>query len=200
VAVFEEGEILHTAVLPVGGAHVTNDIALGLRTSLEVAEQVKLRCATCRPDEVSKKDEIDLADFGAMESEIVGRRFVADITEARVEEIFQMVDRELKKIDRSGMLPAGMVLTGGCAKLSGILEIAKDVLRLPVSLGTPIGISSVIERAHDPAMSTAIGLVLWGQNIKTAGDGGRFGNILAKFKGVDKWTGGLKKMFKSMKP
>lgn len=200
VAVFEEGEILHTAVLPVGGAHVTNDIALGLRTSLEVAEQVKLRCATCRPDDVSKKDEIDLADFGAPESEVVGRRFVADITEARVEEIFQMVDRELKKVDRSGMLPAGMMLTGGTAKLCGILEIAKDTMRLPVSLGTPIGISSVIERAHDPSMSTAIGLVLWGQNIKSAGDGGRFGNILAKFKGVDKWTGGFKKMLKSLKP
>lgn len=200
LAVFEEGDVLHTAVLPVGGVHVTSDIAIGLRTSLDVAEQVKLRCATCRPDDVGKKDEIDLAEFGGTESEIVGRRFVADIAEARVQEIFELVDRELQKVDRSGMLPAGVVLTGGCAKLTGILDVAKDALRLPVSLGTPIGVSSVIERAHDPSMSTAIGLVLWGQNIRGAGDGGKFGKVLAKFKGVDKFTDGIKKIFRSLKP
>src|SRR3989339_611538 len=199
LAVFEEGDVLHTAVLPVGGVHVTSDIAIGLRTSLDVAEQVKLRTATCRPDDVTKKEEMDLLEFGGMQSEIVGRRFVADITEARVQEIFELVDRELQKVDRSGMLPAGVVLTGGGAKLAGILEVAKDALRLPVSLGTPIGVSSVIERAHDPAMSTAIGLVLWGQNIRGAGDGGKFGSVLAKFKGVDKFAEGIKKIFKSLK-
>src|SRR3989339_1419418 len=199
LVVFEEGDILHSAVLPIGSDHITSDIAIGLRTSLDVAEQVKLRTATCRPDDVTKKEEMDLLEFGGMQSEIVGRRFVADITEARVQEIFELVDRELQKVDRSGMLPAGVVLTGGGAKLAGILEVAKDALRLPVSLGTPIGVSSVIERAHDPAMSTAIGLVLWGQNIRGAGDGGKFGSVLAKFKGVDKFAEGIKKIFKSLK-
>jgi cell division protein FtsA len=200
LAVFEEGDVLHTAVLPVGGVHVTSDIAIGLRTSLEVAEQVKLKYATCRPEEVNKKEEIDLAELGAPESEIVGRRFVADITEARAQEIFELVDRELKKVERSGMLPAGVVLTGGCAKLSGILDVAKNALRLPVALGSPIGISSVIERAHDPAMSTAIGLALWGKNIRGSGESGKFGKVFAKFNGVDKLTSGLMKMLKSLKP
>ncbi len=200
LALYEEGEVLHTAVLPIGGVHVTSDIAIGLRTSLDVAEQVKLRYATCRPDDVNKKEEFDLQELGANESEAVGRRFVADITEARVQEIFELVDRELRKVERSGMLPAGVILTGGTAKLAGILETAKESLRLPVSLGTAIGISSVIERAHDPAMSTAIGLVLWGQHIRSTNEGGKFSNVFAKFKGVDKLGDGLKKMWKSLKP
>jgi cell division protein FtsA len=200
LAVFEEGEVLHTAVLPIGGVHVTSDIAIGLRTSLDVAEQLKLRYATCWPDDVNKKDDINLAELGASEAELVGRRFVADITQARVQELFEMVDRELQKVERSGMLPAGVVLTGGGSKLAGILEQAKDSLRLPVSLGTPIGISSVIERAHDPSLSTAIGLVLWGQNIRGSGEGGGLGKMLASFKGVDKMTSGIKKIFRSLKP
>lgn len=200
LAVFEEGEVLHTAVLPIGGVHVTSDIAIGLRTSLDVAEQLKLRYATCRPDDVNKKDDINLAELGAPEAELVGRRFVADITQARVQELFEMVDRELQKVERSGMLPAGVVLTGGGSKLAGILEQAKDSLRLPVSLGTPIGISSVIERAHDPSLSTAIGLVLWGQNIRGSAEGGGLGKMFASFKGVDKMTSGIKKIFRSLKP
>src|SRR3989339_1392109 len=123
LVIFEEGDILHTAVLPIGSDHVTSDIAIGLRTSIEVAEQMKLRHATCLTEEVGKKDDINLAELGAVEEEWVGRRFVADITEARVSEIFELVDRELQKIDRSGMLPAGVVLTGGGAKLAGILEV-----------------------------------------------------------------------------
>src|SRR3989339_2065581 len=123
LVVFEEGDILHSAVLPIGSDHITSDIAIGLRTSIEVAEQMKLRHATCLTEEVGKKDDINLAELGAVEEEWVGRRFVADITEARVSEIFELVDRELQKIDRSGMLPAGVVLTGGGAKLAGILEV-----------------------------------------------------------------------------
>src|SRR3989338_2282320 len=88
LVVFEEGDILHTAVLPIGSDHITSDIAIGLRTSIDVAEQMKLRHATCLPDEVGKKDDINLAELGAAEEEWVGRKFVAEITEARVSEIF----------------------------------------------------------------------------------------------------------------
>src|SRR3989344_4994117 len=138
LALFEEGDGRHTAVLPVGGDHVTSDIAIGLRTSIEVAEQVKLRYGTCVSDHVNKKEEIDLSDLGAPEAEIVSRRFVAEIAEARVQELYEMVDRELSKADRSGMLPSGVVLTGGACKLPGMLEMAKAGLRLPASIGTPI--------------------------------------------------------------
>ena len=200
MVVYEEGDVIHTAVLPLGSDHITSDIAIGLRTSIEVAEQVKMQHATCIPKDVAKKEEIDLGELGAPEQEIVGRKFVADITEARVQEIFEHVDRELQKIERSGMLPAGLVLTGGGAKLVGILESAKSTMRLPISLGTPIGVTSVIDRANDPGMSTAIGLVLWGYHIRGAGNGNRIGDLIGKFGDVGKLTGGLKKLFKSIKP
>ncbi len=201
LVVYEEGDVLHTSVLPIGSDHITSDIALGLRTSIDVAEQVKLRYATCVPEEINKKDEINLAELGAPEDEIVGRRFIADITLARAEEIFEYVDKELKKVERSGMLPAGLVLTGAGAKLPGMLEAAKAILRLPVSLGNAIGITSVIDRANDPGLSTAIGLVLWGQHIRGTGGNGNFGKIFKSFGGnMGKVTGGLKKLFKSIRP
>jgi len=200
LVVYEEGDVLHTAVLPIGSDHVTSDIAIGLRTSIDVAEQVKLHHATCLPGDVQKKEEINLGELGAPEDEVVGRKFVADITEARVQEIFEHVDRELKKIDRSGMLPAGVILTGGGAKLSGIMDAAKSSLRLPVSLGTPIGVTSVIDRVNDPSMSTAMGLVLWGHHIRGASGGGKFGNLFGKIGDMEKIGSGLKKIFKSLKP
>jgi len=200
MVVFEEGDVLHTAVLPIGSDHITSDIAIGLRTSIEVAEQVKLHYTTCIPDDVGKKEEINLAELGAPEEEMVGRRFIADITEARVLEIFEHVDRELKKIDRSGMLPAGILLTGGGAKLTGILDVAKSAFRLPVSMGTPIGVTSVIDRVSDSSMSTAIGLVLWGKHIRGTSGRGGIGNLFSRFKDLDKITSGFKKIFQSLKP
>ncbi len=201
LVVYEEGDVLHTAVLPLGSDHVTSDLAIGLRTSIDVAEQVKLRYATCLPEEVNKKEEVNLAELGAPEDELVGRRFVADITEARAQDIFEHVDKELQKIERSGMLPAGVILTGGGSKLSGILDAAKATLRLPVSLGTAIGVTSVIDRANDPSLSTAIGLVLWGHHIRGTGSGKGIGQMFQTFGGgFEKVSSGLKKLFRSIKP
>ncbi|HBP00112.1 MAG: Cell division protein ftsA [Candidatus Uhrbacteria bacterium GW2011_GWF2_41_16] len=198
--IFEEGDVLHTVVLPIGSSHITSDLAIGLRTSLDVAEQVKIRYGHALPEEVDKKEEINLAELGAQDEEYVGRRFIADIIEARVQEIFEKVDAELSKVERSGMLPAGVVLTGGGAKLAGMLETAKRSLRLPTSLGTPIGVTSVVERMNDPAMSTAIGLVLWGYNIASSTESHRFSGVFSKVKNVKKMASGLGKWFKSLHP
>ena len=200
MVVFEEGDILHTAVLPIGSDHITSDIAIGLRTSIDIAEQVKVRYATAAPEKVNKKEEINLADFGASEEEFVGRRFIADITDARVQEIFEKVDEQLQKIERSGMLPAGVILTGGGAKLDGILESAKQHLRLPVSLGQALGVTSVVERVHDPSMSTAIGLVLWGQQIQGAVQESRLGRFFTKVKGANQLKDFAGKWFRALKP
>ncbi len=200
LVIYEEGDILHTAVLPIGSDHVTSDIAIGLRTSIDVAEQIKLRYATCLSKDVSKKDEINLAELGSPEDERVGAKFVAEITEARVTEIFEHVDKELQKIDRSGMLPAGVILTGGGSKLAGMLDVGKSTLRLPLSLGTPIGVSSVIDRVNDPGMSTAIGLVLWGKHIRGTDSGKGFGKLFSQIGSVEKVSGTLKKLFRSIKP
>lgn len=166
LAVFEEGDVLHTAVLPLGSQHITSDIAIGLRTSIDVAERVKIEHGSCRPTEVPKNEQIDIAALGADSTELVSRKYVADIIEARVEEILIRIERELKKIARDGMLPAGVIFTGGGAKLTGLVEFAKKKLRLPAALGVPIGIQSVTEKSTEPSFSTAIGLVLWGAEVR----------------------------------
>lgn len=163
VAVFEEGDLLTAQVLPIGSEHITADIAIGLRTSLDVAEQVKLHYGTASVKDVAKKEDIDLAELGSIDSEMVSRKYVAEIIEARMEEILEKVDGILKKVDRSGMLPAGIVLVGGGAKLPGVIDLAKRRLRLPVSLGKPrAGFMSAIDMVNDLSFSTSLGLTLWG--------------------------------------
>ena len=162
VVVFEDGNFLHAAIIPIGSIHITSDIAIGLRSSIEVAEQVKLEYGTAFAKPVQKRDMIVLSEFDESETESVSRKQVAEIIEARVEEIFDRVDQELKKIKRSGRLPAGGVLIGGGAKLPGIVEAAKKYLRLPVSLGVPKEPVTSIDTANDLTFSTALGLVHWG--------------------------------------
>ncbi|MDP2631870.1 MAG: cell division protein FtsA [Candidatus Uhrbacteria bacterium] len=196
MAVFEEGDMLHTAVLPVGGDHFTNDIAIGLRTSLEVAEAVKLKMGHAVPDEVDRKDQFSIKDFGSTEDEVIKSKFISEIIEARAEEIFEVVDDELRKIDRSGMLPVGVVLAGGTVKLGGIVDVAKRVLRLPVSIGAIQGVSSVIDEVRDPAFSTAVGLCIWGFEIRST-RGSKFSFKIGNLSNI---TGQAKKWIRSLIP
>lgn len=138
--------------------------------------------------------------MGAAQDESVSLRFVADIIEARVQEIFELIDKELKNVARSGMLPAGCVLTGAGAKLTGMSETAKTCLKLPVCIGTPIGISSVIDRATDVGMSTAVGLVLWGKIIRGSTHKRGVSALFGKLKVFDQLGVGIKKLFRAMKP
>lgn len=204
VAVFEEGDLLHAAVFPLGADHITSDIAIGLRTSLELAEHIKRNYASAHADSMSRFEEINLQELGADHPEIVSRRFISDIAQARAEEIFERVEKELKKIERSGMLPAGVILTGGGIKLDGMAEIARSVLRLPVTVGAATQISTPLtEVAQDPAFSTAIGLVLWGyaNEREDLGGGQKGGNYGAKGADMMKKIGApLKKIFKSFIP
>lgn len=166
LSVFEQGDILHVASIPLGADHITADVAIGLRTSIDVAERMKCGFASTLPSDFGKRDEVNLRDVGADIDEQVSLHYVAQIVQARVDEILDRVDRELKKIGRSGLLPAGAILTGGGAKLNGIVEFAKQRLRLPVTVGYPIGITSITDRVNDLSFSTAIGLVQWGLNEK----------------------------------
>lgn len=194
LVVFEQGDMLHLASLPIGSDHITSDIAIGLRTSIDVAEKVKLNHAQALPKDIAKKDEINLRDLGADTDENVPLRYVAQIVQARLDEIMEKVDKELKKINRSGLLPAGIVITGGGAKIPGIVELAKLKLRLPVSLGYPIGVTSITDRVNDLCFTTAIGLVQWGVNESKDGTGKKEG-ILARYKPVEKVTQQFKKWF-----
>ncbi|MBI5466859.1 MAG: cell division protein FtsA [Candidatus Kerfeldbacteria bacterium] len=194
--VFEEGDVLHTKILPVGASHITNDIAIGLRVSIDVAEKVKLEFGTAAPGEISKHDEINLKDVGG-DDVAISRKHVAEIIEARVEEIIKMVDRELQQIDRSGLLPAGVIVTGGGAKLPGLVEIGKRDFRLPVTVGFPLGYTSAIDKIQDPGFTTALGLASWGS--ETGGSGGLLKKLPA-LGSVNDTVDGMRRWFKSLLP
>ncbi|OGC82358.1 MAG: cell division protein FtsA [Candidatus Abawacabacteria bacterium RBG_16_42_10] len=162
IAVFEEGALLHTAVLAVGAGHVTNDIAIGLRTSVDTAEKIKLEYGTCLPSEVRGNEAIDLSLLSHVDTHQVSRQLLAEIAEARMQEIFDLVAMELSKINRDGLLPAGIVLTGGGVKIPGCVEVAKQALNLPVQVGYPVEVEGVVDNIDDPAYATVIGLLLWG--------------------------------------
>ncbi len=163
LAVFEEGDLLHVKILPIGAGHITNDIAIGLRTSIDIAEEVKLRYGSALPGDIDHREDIDLSEMNSSEEGVVSRRHVAEIVEARVEELFHYVDEELKSINRSGLLPAGVVLTGGGAKLPGLVDLAKETLRLPAKIGYPKPLGGVLDRVDDPEFATVVGLVLWAE-------------------------------------
>lgn len=163
LAVFEEGDILHVKILPIGSGHITNDIAIGLRTSIDVAESVKLRYGSAIPKDIDRNEDIDLSQVSSMEDGEVSRRHVAEVIEARVEELFHFVDEELKSVGRSGLLPAGVVFTGGGAKLPGLVDLAKETFRLPARVGYPKPLGGVLDHVDDPEFATAIGLVLWAE-------------------------------------
>lgn len=169
IAVYEERNLIHAAVLPIGSEYITNDIALGLRCPINLAERIKLDHGSSLPSKFDKDDEIDISDLVNAEEvsddiSVISRHYVAEIIEARVEEILEKVDEELKKIERSGMLPAGAVLTGAGAHLDGLVDTAKRVLRLPVSLGSSKNVKAVIEKVKQPEFLTALGLVVAGLN------------------------------------
>ncbi len=161
LAVFEERELVYLSVLPIGANHITNDVAIGMRTAIDVAEKAKLRYGSAIPGEIDKKEKINLANLCSDEEGVISRHHIAEIIEARVEEIFQLVEKELKKINRSALLPAGAILTGGGSCLYGMIDLAKENLKLPVQVGFPSGLSGLVDKIDDPACSVAAGSILW---------------------------------------
>ncbi len=201
VIVFEENELLHTAVLPIGGSHITNDIAIGLRTSIDVAEKVKLEFGSALPKEISKKEDINLAEIEANEEGIVSRQHVAEIIEARLEEIFSMVNKELKSIGREKLLPAGIILTGGTAKIPGAVDLAKDVMSLPAQTGFPLQLGGLIDKVDDPSFVTSVGLIMWGmENSSTKGNFSKNKIMSGLSGGFGSTVGSMKKWFEKFLP
>jgi len=197
VLVYEEGDIIHTSVLGIGSDHITNDLAIGLRTSVDVAEEIKCHFDKDITEYIEKADCLDLKDFGAKEEELVSKQYIAEIMSARLDEIFEKINDELASIDRCGMLPAGVVLTGNGAKIPGIVPLAKDTLRLPVSLGYPIDIGGVSESVGDLGFSTVVGLIKWGALMQSGSSQGKKGLKLLQTK---KMVDGVKKIFHSLIP
>ncbi|MFZ5918714.1 MAG: cell division protein FtsA [Chloroflexota bacterium] len=162
IGIFIEGSVWHTVILPVGGHHLTNDIAVGLRAPYATAEEIKKKHGHAQPARIIETETLDIAAFGEQTRQKVPRRFLAEIIEARTEEIFELILKEIKRSGYDGLLPAGLVLCGGTADLNGIQELGREILGLPVRVGAPRSLRGLVDVLNDPAYATGVGLLLWG--------------------------------------
>lgn len=159
-AVYEEEQLVATGVIPIGSGHVTNDLAIGLRTSIAVAEKIKQEYGTAQPSEVKeKKIDGSLVKYEGGEIDLV---LVSEIIEARLNEILVMLRDVLRKINRDSLLPAGAIFTGGGAKQTGLVSLAKDTLKLPAAVGElTTEVSGMVDNVLEPQYATSVGLLLW---------------------------------------
>lgn len=197
LAVFEDGDLQYLSVLPVGGVNITNDLAIGLKTDPEIAELVKLQHGSATSQSgagnISVKHDKDTYEFDLSE--------VDEIIEARLEEIFEMVNKELKKIGRAGKLPSGVVLVGGGAQLKNITTFTKSALGLAARIGHPSGFGGVAENAEKPDFATAVGLMLIDSDnanqVRTSGQRTSKGSSRAMVKNASDWVANFMGKFKA---
>ena len=184
LSLFADGSPFHTSVLPVGGNNVTNDVAIGVKTTLQVAEELKIRHGTCDLRGL-EDEEIAVSMVGDDAGRTVSREELCQIIEARMRETFELLRGEMTRSGH-GMLPAGIILTGGAAQLAGTAELGREVLQMPVRVGSPSGIAGLIDTIGDPSYSTAVGLLRWGAiqvalgeplRYESAPGGGGFGRL-----------------------
>jgi len=161
LAIYIEGDVWHTSVLGVGGDHITSDIAHGLRLPISQAEEIKKQHGHTVEAEIKEDEEFHIRPFGEEVPLQISRRELSHIIEARVEEIFSLVLQEIKRSGYDGLLPAGMVLTGGSSVLPGMRMLASQVLGLPVRIAQPENLVGMTDKIHSPAYSTSVGLLHW---------------------------------------
>ncbi len=179
VAVFHSGAVVHSAVLPIGGNHITNDIAVGLRTTTRMAEELKIRhgCASVSMVE-GDESTVEVVNTGGEGSRRVSVRMLCEIIEPRVMELLELVKAEIERSGCYDILPAGVVFTGGSSQLTGLVRLAEDFLGLPSRMGRPINLKGLKERVSSPVHATGIGLIHYGMANDTGGFGGLRGASL----------------------
>ena len=164
LAFFRGSGLWHTEVLDVGGNHLTNDVALGLRAPFEVAEEMKLRYGHLQPDRVAEDEQVWATVFGDRPERTFSRRFISQILEARAEEICENIQERIMTSGYGQMVPAGLVLTGGSSQIPGAVELSRHLLGMPVRVGRPgehIPIQQLSRELQSPAFATSVGLLLW---------------------------------------
>jgi cell division protein FtsA len=173
LALFADGSPLFSAVLPVGGNNVTNDVAIGLKTSLQVAEELKVRHGTCDLRGLDEDEMISVSVLGEEAGREVSRLEMCQIIEARMRETFELMGDRMRESGH-GMLPAGLILTGGGSQLGGAAELGREVLQMPVRIAAPVGIGGLVDGLLIPGYSDAVGLLLWGARELAAGEPARY--------------------------
>jgi cell division protein FtsA len=162
IALFHDGVVKHTAVLAIGGNHLTSDIAAGLRTPIGEAERIKQRFGYARTSMVTKDERVDVPSVGGRNSRTISRQILCEIIEPRLDEIFQLIRREIAKSGYEGSLSSGVVMTGGSTLLRGMVEMAEEVLGMPARPGVPIHVGGLVDVISSPIYATGVGLVLYG--------------------------------------
>ena len=160
IAIYSEGHVWHTDVIPIGGFHFTNDIAIGLRVPYDIAEQVKLQYGNCLPSDIDPENVFKVKPFSGEQIE-VGLQDLAEVVEARAEELFDMVLESIRASGYEGLTPAGMVLTGGTAQLRNIAAVSERILGVPTRVARPRNLVGLVDKLASPKFSTSVGLLRW---------------------------------------
>jgi cell division protein FtsA len=191
LAIYVDGDVWHTMVLAVGGNHVTQDVAHGLRLPVTQAEEIKKQQGHAVRGEVGADEYFGVRPFGEEHQVQINRQDLAHIIEARIEEVFRLTLQEIKRSGYDGLLPAGMVLTGGTSALPGIKRVASEVLGLPVRTARPENLIGLVDRLDSPAFSTSVGLLRWAMTMHShemiPGQRGPKGEKRMDFSFVKKW-------------
>ncbi|HET7650663.1 MAG TPA: cell division protein FtsA [Gammaproteobacteria bacterium] len=178
IAVFTDGAIRHTAVIPIAGDQVTNDIAVALRTPTHHAEEIKIKYACALPQLASADETIEVPSVGERPPRRLARQTLAEVVEPRYEELFSLIQAELRRSGFEDAIPAGIVLTGGSSKMEGAVELAEEVFHAPVRLGVPQHVSGLVDVVRNPIHATGVGLLLFGaQSVPRNGAGERRAQI-----------------------
>jgi len=167
LALYTNGSIWETQIFAIGGNHVTNDIAMGLRAPMATAEDIKIRYGSALVEQVPRSEMIEVTTFGAENVTAVRRRDLCSIIADRAQEMLQVIGREVRRSGFEGLLPAGVVLTGGTANLTGLRDLAAETLELPVRVGMPRRLRGLVETISSPAYATSVGLLMWGLRAET---------------------------------
>lgn len=167
IAIFTDGAIKHTAVIPIAGDQVTNDIAMALRTPTPNAEEIKIKYACALASLAGENETIKVPSVGERNDRDLSRQTLAEVVEPRYDELFTLVQAELRRSGFEDLVAAGIVLTGGTSKMEGVVELAEEIFHMPVSIGKPQGITGLIDIVKNPIYSTAVGLLLYGGETRT---------------------------------
>ncbi|MCX7065949.1 MAG: cell division protein FtsA [Proteobacteria bacterium] len=163
IAVFTDGAIRHTAVIPIAGDQVTNDIAMALRTPTQNAEEIKIKYACALTQLAGANETIKVPGVGDKPAKELSRQALAEVVEPRYDELFTLVQAELRRSGFEDLIAAGIVLTGGSSKMEGVIELAEEIFHMPVSLGTPKHVTGLKDIVRNPIYATGVGLLLYGK-------------------------------------
>ncbi len=167
IAIFSEGGLRHTAVIPIAGDQVTNDIAIALRTPTKSAEEIKLRYACALPQLTSSEETIEVPSVGDRAPRRLGRQTLAEVVEPRYAELYALIQAEIRRSGFEDMIAAGIVLTGGASKMEGAAELAEEIFHTQVRLGAPTGVSGLVEVVRNPIHATGVGLLIFAREALT---------------------------------